>query len=448
MTLNSTPSGERLHLAFFGVRNAGKSSLVNAVTGQELCVVSPVKGTTTDPVKKAMELLPLGPVVIIDTPGIDDEGELGSQRVEKTRQILERTDIAILVSVSGNELGQAEHELLNIFAEKNIPFIIACNKADLLDAIPGNTCTCNQSEPAQNASACASASAPATNTSATSSNRVPSGNASGQARASLSEHTIYVSAKTGFNINALKEKLGAFAKPAANNKRLAADLLNPGETVVLVIPIDESAPKGRLILPQQQVIRDLLENGNIIACCRDTELTQTLSALNQKPALVITDSQAFGSVSRDTPDDILMTSFSILFARYKGSLETLIQGASKLSQLKDGDKVLISEGCTHHRQCNDIGSVKLPGWIEKFCQAKPQFSFSSGGEFPANLKDYALIVHCGGCMLNEKEMQARMRKAKEAGVPIVNYGIAIAEMHGILERSLRPFPHILQIYTH
>nr|MCR5662439.1 [FeFe] hydrogenase H-cluster maturation GTPase HydF [bacterium] len=336
---------------------------------------------------------------------------------------------AVLVSIAGREIVQAEQELLNIFAEKNIPFIIACNKSDLLSNIPGNTCTCNTAELAQNASACANTSAPTANTSA-----------------NLSERTIYVSAKTGLNINALKEKLGSFAKPAANNKRLVADLLNPGETAVLVIPIDESAPKGRLILPQQQVIRDLLENGNIITCCRDTELKETLAALSTKPALVITDSQAFGRVSRDTPNDILMTSFSILFARYKGSLETLIQGASKLSQLKDGDKVLISEGCTHHRQCNDIGSVKLPGWIEKFCQAKPQFSFSSGGEFPADLKDYAIIVHCGGCMLNEKEMQARMRKAKEAGVPIVNYGIAIAEMHGILERSLRPFPAIHKLY--
>ena len=402
MSLNSTPSSERIHIGFFGMRNAGKSSLVNAVTGQELSVVSDVKGTTTDPVKKAMELLPLGPVVIIDTPGIDDEGELGEKRIKKAQETLAKIDIAVLVTDAERGLCGPDHELKRLFEERKLPYIIACTKADLL----AERTLCDEAD---------------------------------------NEHVILVSAKTGENIDLLKEKLGAFAGKLKNSKKLVSDLLSPGDMVVLVIPIDESAPKGRLILPQQQVMRDILDSHCSFAACQDTDLKQTLAALGTKPRLVITDSQAFGRVSKNTPDDILLTSFSVLFARYKGSLEALVRGASKLSKLKDGDKVLISEGCTHHRQCNDIGTVKMPGWIEQFSGAKPEYVFSSGNSFPDDLSEFSLIVHCGGCMLNEKEMQYRISKASEAGVPIVNYGVAIAEMHGILRRSLEIFPDILEI---
>ena len=390
-SLNETPSGERVHIAFFGLRNAGKSSLVNAVTGQNLAIVSDVKGTTTDPVRKAMELLPLGPVVIIDTPGLDDEGELGELRVKRAMNVLANCDVAVLVHDSTQDFSQAENELLRIFDERKLPYIVACNKADLLT--------------------------------------------------SRNDNNFYVSSITGENVNALKEKIASLAKKNNSEKKLVADLLKPGDVVILVIPVDKAAPKGRLILPQQQTIRDILDSKSSCLVCQDSELQAMLKALSVKPALVITDSQVFGKVDAIVPKDIKLTSFSILFARYKGDLKTLVDGAMKLSELHDGDRVLISEGCTHHRQCGDIGTEKIPEWIRNFSGVKPEFSFTSGGEFPEidGLKKFSLIVHCGGCMLNEQEMTSRLERAKTAGVPIVNYGIAIAEMHGILKRSLEPF---------
>ena len=395
MSLNETVSAERVHIGFFGLRNAGKSSLVNAVTGQQLSVVSDYKGTTTDPVKKAMELLPLGPVVIIDTPGIDDEGDLGELRVKKAKETLSSTDIAILVCDAKNGLTDWDYKLIQMFDEKKTPYIIAYNKADLLETVPSND-----------------------------------------------EKNIYVSAKNGIGIKELKEALGKFKGTVENTKYIVADLLTAGDVVILVIPIDEAAPKGRLILPQQQTIRDILEAGCIPVCCRDTELQLTLQSLGKKPRMVITDSQAFGRVSKMVPDDIILTSFSILFARYKGDLKELIKGASVLSKLKAGDKILISEGCTHHRQCGDIGSVKIPMWIKKFSGVEPEITLTSGGEYPDDLSEYKLCIHCGGCMLNEKEMQSRIQKANNAGIPMVNYGIAIAHMHGILKRSLELFPEV------
>ena len=398
-SLNETPSGERVHIGFFGIRNAGKSSLVNKITGQNLSVVSEIKGTTTDPVKKAMELLPLGPVLIIDTPGFDDDSEiLGELRVKKTREILAQCDIAVLVVNSINPENDFNvnfnQDLINLFNERNIPYIIAHNKADLLLEVP---------EPER-------------------------------------ENEIYVSALNGLNIENLKIKIAALAKSkAVNDKRLIADLLEPNDIVVLVIPIDESAPKGRLILPQQQVIRDILDAHCIALTCQPEELKDILKFI--KPKIVVTDSQAFKRVDQDTPSDIYLTSFSILFARYKGDLKTLVRGANKLSSLKPGDKVLISEGCTHHRQCGDIGTVKIPALIKKFTKAVPEFKFTSGGEFPDldELKNYDLIIHCGGCMLNDREMANRINKACEAGVEIVNYGVAIACMNGILNRSIEIF---------
>lgn len=398
MSLNDMVSAERLHISFFGMRNAGKSSLVNAVTGQQLAVVSEVKGTTTDPVKKAMELLPLGPVVIIDTPGLDDEGELGRLRVQKAMQVLSSTDIAVLVVDAAIGLRELDRSLIACFRERKIPYITVYNKADLV---------CE--------------------------------------RQPLEKHEIYASAVTGENIYALKEKLGAFAKQLQNPKHMVADLLSEGDVVVLVTPIDESAPKGRLILPQQMAVREVLDAHAVAVTCQDTELPRTLESLAVRPKMVITDSQAFERVSADTPVDIPLTSFSILMARYKGDLPTLAAGASALFHLKDGDKVLISEGCTHHRQCNDIGTVKMPAWIERFCKAKPKFTFTSGGEFPEDLSPYSLIVHCGGCMLTETAMKHRIETAISAGVPIVNYGIAIAQMHGILKRSVQMFPDILAL---
>ncbi|MBQ4638197.1 MAG: [Clostridia bacterium] len=397
MSLNAVPSSDRLHIAFFGLRNAGKSSLVNAVTGQELSVVSAVKGTTTDPVRNSMELLPLGPVVIIDTPGIDDEGELGEKRVKKAKRVLAQTDIAVLVVDSCLGLSKADSELIDMFISRKLPYIIAYNKCDLLSSEP-----------------------------------------------ELPENGIYVSALSKKNIDAFKEKLGSFAgsKP---EKHIVSDLLSPDDLVLLVIPIDESAPKGRLILPQQQTMRDILDSHCTVMACQDVDIPKTLSMLKAPPRLVITDSQAFGKVSKLVPPSVPLTSFSILFARYKGDLAELIKGAAALSELRDGDKVLISEGCTHHRQCNDIGTVKMPGWIENFSGAKPEFSFTSGGEFPDDLSPYTVIVPCGGCMLNEAEMQHRISRAQESGVPIVNYGIAIAHMHGILRRSLEPFPAMLDL---
>lgn len=391
MSLHSTVSANRVHIAFFGRRNAGKSSVVNAVTNQNMSVVSAYKGTTTDPVKKAMELLPLGPVVITDTAGFDDEGELGALRVEKTREILRRTDIAVLVVDSLLGLGEAEKELLREFAERKLPRLVVYNKCDLLSE-----------------------------------------------RAALPENALYVSAVTGEGINALKERLAAVLKDRPAERKIVIDIMN-GSTAVLVIPVDESAPKGRLILPQQLTIRELLDNHMTAICCQPEELRAVLSNMKEPPAIVITDSQAFERVSADTPDTIPLTSFSILFARFKGSLDSLINGARAINTLKDGDKVLIAEGCTHHRQCNDIGSVKMPGWIEAFTGVKPVYEYSSGAGYPDDLSEFKLIVHCGGCMLNEKEMQYRMKAARDAGVPIVNYGMAIAYMHGILERALKPF---------
>lgn len=391
MGLNDTVSAERVHIGFFGMRNAGKSSLVNAVTGQELAVVSDVKGTTTDPVKKAMELLPLGPVVIIDTPGIDDEGELGAKRVEKARRVLSETDIAVLVIDATGEPSDSDKMLLSFFAEKKIPYIIARNKSDLLEKLP-----------------------------------------------TAKENEIYVSAKNGSGINELKEKIAAFSKKKQNDKVIVADIIKKGDTVILVIPIDESAPKGRIILPQQQVLRELLDFNCTAVCCQVTELDATIKKLAEKPSLVITDSQAFEQVSKLVPDDIRLTSFSILFARYKGELKTLVGGARQLDKLSDGDTVLISEGCTHHRQCNDIGTVKMPNWIKKYTGKAIRFEFTSGTDFPDDLSRYALVVHCGGCMLNAAEMKSRISRSAEQKINIVNYGIAIAQMNGILKRSIEP----------
>ena len=396
MSLNDVVSAERLHIGFFGLRNAGKSSLVNAVTGQDLAVVSPVKGTTTDPVKKAMELLPLGPVVIIDTPGLDDEGELGALRVKKATEILSSIDVAVLVHDAALPLSDLEQGLLSRLSERKIPVICAYNKADLLAEVP-----------------------------------------------EAKENLLYLSALTGSGVHELKEALADLGRAARlAQRRIVADLLSEGDMVVLVIPIDESAPKGRLILPQQQTIRDVLDAHCSVVCCQVEELSRTLGALSAPPAMVITDSQAFGRVSRLVPDEIPLTSFSILFARYKGELETLVAGAAKLSALQDGDKVLISEGCTHHRQCNDIGTVKLPGWIRDYTGKDLTFEFTSGGTFPEDLSPYALVVHCGGCMLNEKAMAHRMDTARAQGVSMVNYGVAIACMHGILKRSLGLFPAV------
>lgn len=392
MGLNEVSSGERIHIGFFGMRNAGKSSLVNAFTGQNLSVVSDVKGTTTDPVRKAMELLPLGPIVIIDTPGIDDEGTLGEMRVQKAKEILSKTDIAILVCDAVRGVSDADEELIRIFSEKKIPYVIAFNKSDLLSD-----------------------------------------------KKESRDNTVYVSALTGENIDRLKNTVAALNKEKGEKRYIVSDLINEGDMVVLVTPIDESAPKGRLILPQQQTIRDILDKGGIVLTVQTNQLESALNSLKEKPRMVITDSQAFGKVSDIVPEDIPLTSFSILFARYKGELKSLVDGADALEKLSDGDKVLISEGCTHHRQCNDIGTVKMPGWIKKYTGKDIAFEFTSGGEFPEDLSAYALVVHCGGCMLNEREMKSRQEKAISEAVPMVNYGMAIAKMNGILKRSLQVF---------
>lgn len=401
MGLNDKVSAERVHIGFFGLRNAGKSSVVNAVTGQSLSLVSETKGTTTDPVQKAMELLPIGPVVIIDTPGIDDVGTLGEMRVKRAMQVLDKTDIAILVVDAEKGLQQADQELLKLFEKKKIPHITVYNKSDLLATVPS----------------------------------LPE-------KLQEKNDAIYVSAKSGDQIYELKERIGALTKAAsakADEKRIVTDLIQPEDVVVLVVPIDSAAPKGRLILPQQQTIRDVLESGAISVVTRETELPQTLRALGKKPALVITDSQAFQKVNADTPADVPLTSFSILFARYKGDLKEAVHGAAQLDKLQNGDTVLISEGCTHHRQCGDIGTVKLPNWIRKYTGKELSFEFTSGGEFPEDLSPYALVVHCGGCMLNEREMKARIARAVAQNVPITNYGICIAQVHGILRRSVEMF---------
>ena len=398
MGLNDTPSAERVTIAFFGVRNAGKSSVVNAVTGQRLAVVSDVRGTTTDPVRKAMELLPLGPVVIVDTPGIDDEGELGALRVAQTRRVLRGCDVAVLVVDGTRGLTSADEGLLREFAARSVPFVVAWNKAD---------------EP------CAP---------------VP---------ASLEGRAVRVSAVTGVGVHELKERVARVADKPAAARPLVHDLVPGGSVVVLVCPIDSAAPKGRLILPQQQVVRDLIDHGCLPLVCRETELAGALAALREPPALVVTDSQAFGPVSRVVPEEVPLTSFSILMVRYKGDLVEAVRGAAALDRLRDGDRVLVSEGCTHHRQCEDIGTVKLPRWLRGYTGADLDFEFTSGVEFPDDPGAFALVVHCGGCMLNAREMRARQRAAVEAGVPVTNYGVAIAQVHGVLRRSLAPFPEAL-----
>ena len=385
MSMNATPSGERVHIGFFGRRNAGKSSLVNAITGQEMAVVSPVKGTTTDPVTKAMELLPLGPVLIIDTPGFDDEGELGEKRVRKTRQILNKTDIAILVVDGAEGLTDWDRQLIALFEEKSLPYLVVYNKCDLHQGTG-----------------------------------------------------LCVSARTGEGIHRLKEEIAAL-KPAKNERRILADKLTPGDFVVLVVPIDSAAPNGRLILPQQQTIRDVLDAGCTAIVVKDTELESTLRQLGKTPAVVVTDSQVFSTVAQIVPGEIPLTSFSILMARYKGLLEEAVKGVEAVKGLKDGDRVLIAEGCTHHRQCDDIGTVKIPNWLRAYTKANFSIDTCSGTGFPEDLSPYALVIHCGGCMLGEREVAWRTKCAGDQGVPITNYGILIAHMNGILERSMELF---------
>ena len=439
MSLNETPSGERVHIAFFGLRNAGKSSLVNAVTGQDLAVVSDVKGTTTDPVRKAMELLPVGPVVIVDTPGLDDEGELGELRVKRALQVLTNCDVAVLVHDAVQEFAEAERELLGEFEARKLPYVVVYNKADLLRGRVGGVADCEGMPSRQHLlnKHCEKLSTP------TSSANTTENLSTALVSANTTENfsSILVSALTGQNINALKERIASLAKLKDSSRKLVGDLLTQGDIVILVVPIDKAAPKGRLILPQQQTIRDILDSGCSAVVCQENELPHILGSLTHQPRLVITDSQVFGKVDAIVPKNIPLTSFSILFARYKGDLRTLVHGAEKLASLHDGDRVLISEGCTHHRQCGDIGTEKLPAWIRSFSGANPAFSFTSGGEFPDSetLKQYSLVVHCGGCMLNQQEMTSRLERANLAGVPIVNYGVAIAQMHGILQRSLEPF---------
>lgn len=397
MGLNETASADRLHIGFFGKRNAGKSSLVNAVTGQETSVVSEVKGTTTDPVRKAMELLPLGPVVIIDTPGLDDEGDLGELRVKRALQVLNTVDIAVVVVSAALGLDREEAELCELLKKKNIPYIIAYTKSDLIEKIP-----------------------------------------------TAADNEIYVSALDSTNIDALKDKIGALNKSAEEQRVIVSDLIKEGDVVVLVVPIDKAAPKGRLILPQQQTIRDILDAGAHAFVCRDSELEGVLSKLSEKPRMVITDSQVFGKVSKIVPRDIELTSFSILFARYKGNLRDAVRGAAMLDRLSDGDKILVSEGCSHHRQCGDIGTQKLPKWIREYTGKELSFEFTSGRDFPEDLSPYAMVIHCGGCMLTEREMQYRARSSADSGKPMTNYGIIIAHTHGILRRSLEPFGDILK----
>jgi len=389
-SMQQTPAGERVHIAFFGRRNAGKSSVVNAFTGQNLAIVSDVKGTTTDPVQKAMELAPLGPVMIIDTPGIDDEGALGELRVQKTRQVLNKTDLAIVVMDATLPNDPADAALIRLIEQKNVPYIVVKNKADLLDTVP--------------------------------------------------DDGLYVSAKTGLHIHELKELAAKKAMAGAPKYPLVADLLQTGDTVVLVTPIDKAAPKGRLILPQQLTIRDILDAGGMPLLCRDTELPLLLEALKNPPRLVITDSQVFGKVSKMVPKEVPLTSFSMLMARYKGDLPLAVKGAAAVDTLKVGDKVLIAEGCTHHRQCEDIGTVKIPRWIKERIGFDPDYTFVSGTEFPDDVTPYKMVIHCGACMLNEREVKYRLRCCADQGVPVTNYGVFIAYLNGILPRTLQPFP--------
>ena len=396
--MNSSPRSHRVHIGFFGRRNVGKSSVVNAFTNQNLAVVSSVKGTTTDPVYKAMELLPMGPVMIIDTPGIDDIGELGSLRVEKTKQVLHKIDVAVLVVDSTQGLTDYDKELISLFRERNIPYVVAYNKIDLNEVTDH-----------------------------------------------LKENEIAVSALDNTGINSLREKVANLTSNKTSERKIIGDLLTPGDIVLLVIPIDSAAPKGRLILPQQQVIRDVLDSGAVAVVCKEDEIQQTLNNLNKKPRVVVTDSQAFEKADKATPKDIYLTSFSILMARFKGFLETAVKGASKISKLKNGDRVLIAEGCTHHRQCEDIGSVKIPKWLGEYTNKNLDITLVSGTEYPEDLSPYSLVIHCGGCMLNTREMQYRMSHTIEQGIPFTNYGTAIAYLHGILERSIEFIPEVKDI---
>lgn len=407
MGMNQTPASERVHISFFGKRNAGKSSVINAVTGQDLAIVSSVMGTTTDPVYKTMELLPLGPVMVIDTPGIDDEGELGALRVRKSYQVLNKTDIAILVIDSTAGKGEEELELIHRFHKKGIPYLIVYNKIDLL-----------------------------------STEKIK------DLAISVRAGEVLVSASDGMNIQELKEKIASLKPEDTHKYPLIQDLIEPLDLVILVVPIDKAAPKGRLILPQQQTIRDILERGALSLVVRDTELKSTLDhflAQGVCPKLVVTDSQAFARVSKDVPENITLTSFSILFSRYKGELEIQLKGIAALSSIEDGDRILIAEGCTHHRQCGDIGTCKMPEWIRNYTGKKPVFEFTSGTEFPDDVSSYKMVVHCGGCMLNEREMKYRIACCQDQGVPITNYGILIAQVTGILKRSLGPFPEMQKL---
>ena len=407
MGMNQTPASERVHVSFFGKRNAGKSSIINAVTGQDLAIVSSVMGTTTDPVYKTMELLPLGPVMVIDTPGIDDEGELGALRVHKSYQVLNKTDIAILVIDSTAGKGEEELELIHRFHKKGIPYLIVYNKIDLL-----------------------------------STEKIK------DLAMSVRAGEVLVSASDGMNIQELKEKIASLKPEDTHKYPLIQDLIDPLDLVILVVPIDKAAPKGRLILPQQQTIRDILERGALSLVVRDTELKSTLDhflAQGVCPKLVVTDSQAFARVSKAVPENITLTSFSILFSRYKGELETQLKGIAALSSIEDGDRILIAEGCTHHRQCGDIGTCKMPEWIRNYTGKKPVFEFTSGTEFPDDVSSYQMVVHCGGCMLNEREMKYRIACCQDQGVPITNYGILIAQVTGILKRSLGPFPEMQKL---
>lgn len=407
MGMNQTPMSERVHIGFFGKRNAGKSSVMNAVTGQDIAVVSDVMGTTTDPVYKSMELLPLGPVVMMDTPGIDDEGELGALRVRKSYQVLNKTDVAVLVIDGTAGISPEDEALLGRIRRKKIPYLVVLNKIDLTAEEKGRQI---------------------------------------REELGLSESRfVPVSASDGSGIRELKEKIAAAARAEEPEKYIVRDLVSPSDFVILVVPIDKAAPKGRLILPQQQTIRDLLDGNAVSVVVKETELGQTLGQLGKKPALVITDSQAFGQVSRDVPEDILLTSFSILFARYKGNLESAVKGVTALDRLEDGDTILISEGCTHHRQCDDIGTVKIPKWIREYTGKEIRIETTSGTEFPDELGKYRLIVHCGGCMLNEREMKYRLSCAQDQGVPMTNYGILIAYVKGILKRSVEVFPEIASL---
>ena len=405
MSLNATPSSERVHIGIFGKRNAGKSSLINAITGQNLAIVSEAKGTTTDPVYKAMELLPLGPVMIIDTPGIDDEGVLGSLRIQKAYQVLNKTDIALVIIDAAVGPSAEDLRLIKRINAKKIPLLIVINKCETIN---------EDKKTAYQA-------------------LLPNGK------------LLFVSAEQKLNIFELKEAIAQTVPADENKAQIVADLLSPSDFVVLVVPIDSAAPKGRLILPQQQTIRDILKADAAAIVVKENELTNTLQNLGKRPKLVITDSQVFKKVAAETPADILLTSFSILFARYKGNLQTSVQGVTALESLEDGDKILVGEGCTHHRQCDDIGTVKLPRWIKEYTGKNPEFIFTSGTEFPLDLSPYKMIIHCGACMLNEREMQYRIKCAVDQNIPFTNYGITIAYINGILKRAVEPFPQIYKL---